>query len=602
MASNPPIDDFKNTAGKAKGAVQAVNKAKTAIRVVKTAGQVGTGPVGWLAAAAQVLPISTIRRWAQRAAIAGIAAILALLAWMWVKILGLLSGLAFGAITGLPLLLVPGVGPFLYAGWVAYWGYHGFIDPIGTIHLATHPWEPLQTGWSYAKGGIESLTGSTGSTIGSFLEGALSTSAHFVTGLASTAWGGIVSAGGSLLGGAINLASSIWGSLTGATGALAGQIAAIAVGTTIASAATLAILNAGVLTPGKFATTQTDRAQNIIPPPGSAYLTVTKTATPTTLQNSDLPKTINFEVIVSTKSVKIVNVTCEDLTTLVKSDGSTVPLTVTPTPSCPSTIDANSQVKFNFTTQAENTPAFQDASIVNVFNIYYDIEQLALGNCATSSGFSNLLPNPIPPSAGAVSPSIFSRLNAGQVVPAAVYGAQKSGVSCELLVGIDYVEASWYDDGSFISGRKIGDPEPDVPSAGSCTAYGGSWTASGCVFSSLQDTAYYAGDVIKDKMSSPRLGYGWRPPANYNEMVGAMSLYNGGGNANCGEPVPYSGPCPPPLGIDDPYAVSHFDSQHSSMYLIYCADRTKCTTPNPFTRDGAATAAKEYYLRGAGPY
>ena len=93
----------------------------------------------------------------------------------------------------------------------------------------------------------------------------------------------------------------------------------------------------------------------------------------------------------------------------------------------------------------------------------------------------------------------------------------------------------------------------------------------------------------------------WRPPVNFVEMIGAMSLYNGGGNANCGEPVPYTGPCPPPIGIDDPYAVSHFDSDHTTMYLIYCDRGVRCAPPQLFTRDGAATAAKEYYLRGAGP-
>lgn len=469
-------------------------------------------------------------------------------------------------------------------------GAVGFvIGGVGGYIIGKYILDPT---WSYIKG--------TPNAIGSTISGGLAGFGHMITGLASAAWGGAVNLGGWLLNGVVNVGSSLLGYLTGGAGALAGQIAGISVGVGIASAATLAVVSSGVLTPGKFATTQTDKSQNIIPPPGSAYLTVTKTATPSTLQNSDLPKTINFEVIVSSKSVKLVNVTCEDLTTLVKSDGSTVPLTVTPTPSCPSTIDANSQVKFNFTTQADNTPAFQNASIVNVFNVYYDIAQLALGSCSTGSGFANLLPNPIPPSAGAVSPNSFSTLDSGQVVPAAVYGAQKSGVACELLVGIDYVEAGWNDTGTFIDGGSLGTIYP-VSNASLCTAYGGTWiTGSGCKFDTLQSTAYYAGDVIKDKMSN--LGFGWRPPANFQEMVGAMSLYNGGGNANCGT-TPYAGTCPPPWpGDDDAYVMTHFDSQHQTMYIRYCSDGKLCASPYLDTRDGTATAAKEYYLRGAGPY
>lgn len=472
-------------------------------------------------------------------------------------------------------------------------GAIGFvIGGVGGYIIGKYILDPT---WSYIKG--------TPNAVGSTISGGLAGFGHMITGLASAAWGGAINLGGWLLNGVVNIGSSLLGYLTGGAGALAGQIAGISVGVGIASAATLAVVSSGVLTPGKFATTQTDKSQNIIPPPGSAYVTVTKTANPSTLQNSDLPKTINFEVVVSTKSVKIINVTCEDLTTLVKSGGSTTPLTVAPAPVCPPTIDANSQIKFDFSTQAENTPDFQNASIVNVFNIYYDIEQLALGSCGTGSGFSNLLPNPIPPSAGAVSPTSFSTLNSGQIVPAAVYGAQKSGVACELLVGIDFVEDNWNDQKSFINGGPISQVYP-VENAGICAAYNGTWIqGSGCQINALQDVAYYADNIIKDKMAY-FMGLGWRPPANFEEMVGAMSHYNGGGNHNCNNivSVPYSGPCPAPYyGNDDAYAMTHFDSPHQTMYIFYCNDGVFCNPPYSNTRDGAATAAKEYYLKGAGP-
>ena len=214
--------------------------------------------------------------------------------------------------------------------------------------------------------------------------------------------------------------------------------------------------------------------------------------------------------------------------------------------------------------------------------------------CDGGNAFAALLPNPIPASVNAVSPSQLSRIGSN-LLDAARYGSSRSGVACELLIGLHYVEAGWDASGSFISGRTIGTAEPDVPTAAACTAYNGTWTGGGCVFSNLPDTAYYAGDHIKDKMSA--LGRGWTPPTNFNDMIGAMSYYNGGGNANCGEGVPYNSPCPPPTGIDDPYAVSHFDAAHGQMYLIYCADLTRCSPPRTFPRDGAATAAKEFYLR-----
>ena len=508
----------------------------------------------------------------------------------WLAVVGVCAA-ATGGTCGFLLIFTPAAG---LAGSIVF----GFIGAgIGTgigYVVGEYVIDPVK----HSISGIPTPAGST-------ISGGLAGFGHWITGLGSSLVNGAIGIGGSLLSGALDIGSSLLGHLTGITGALAGQIAAVAVGTTIASAATMAILNAGILTPGKFATTQTDNSQNIIPPPGSAYVTVTKTATPSTLQNSDLPKTINFEVVVSTKSVKIINVTCEDLATLVKSDGSTVPLTITPTPSCPSTIDANSEVKFNFTTRAENTPAFQDASIVNVFNIYYDLEKLALGSCSTGSGFANLLPNPIPPSAGAISPDSFSTLDSGQVVPSAVYGAEKSGVACELLVGIHYIEATWDDTGSFIDGGAISRYYP-VETAAMCTNYNGTWGGEslGCKIDTLQDVAYYAGNIIKDKMAY-HLGYGWRPPATFQEMVGAVSKYNGGGNHNCNNfvSVAYSGPCPAPFyGDDDAYAMTHFDGPHQTMYIFYCFDGVRCDPPYANTRDGAATAAKEYYLRGAGPY
>ena len=227
------------------------------------------------------------------------------------------------------------------------------------------------------------------------------------------------------------------------------------------------------------------------------------------------------------------------------------------------------------------------------------------GDCGPTSNFASLLPDPIPPSVGAESPGSFPVLDSGTVVQTAKKAASLTGVPCELLIGIHYVEAGWHDSQSFISGRLIGHPEPDVDLS-ECTSLGLAYSTNpsdpGCIFNSLEQTAIYAANEIRHKVYL-LFGGGERSPANFEEMIGAMAAYNGlPGNANCGRPVPYSGPCPPPVGIDNPYSVSHFDSQHGQMFLIYCADYTPCGSLTPYTRDGTATAAKEFYLRNkAGP-
>lgn len=153
--------------------------------------------------------------------------------------------------------------------------------------------------------------------------------------------------------------------------------------------------------------------------------------------------------------------------------------------------------------------------------------------------------------------------------------AQETGVPCEILAGIHYVEADLNPNGSLISGRAIGSPEPD---AGNQT------------FSTLLDTAIYAGHELINK-------------ANHNlkeveDVILALSRYNGGGNSNCQAgypyPIPYTG-CPALFeGEDDIYPMNWIDDKHSTMYLLYCADLTACE-PAVWERMGALTFAVEMY-------
>jgi len=153
--------------------------------------------------------------------------------------------------------------------------------------------------------------------------------------------------------------------------------------------------------------------------------------------------------------------------------------------------------------------------------------------------------------------------------------SEETGVPCEVLAGIHFVEADLNPNGSLVSGREIGTPEPD---------------AGGKVFGSLLETAVYAGEHLKSKVG----GSITSPPS----LITALSRYNGGGNSNCQQGYPYSipyGGCPRAFeGEDDPYPVNWLDSRHSSMYLLYCADYTACE-PQVWQRPGAFTFAIAMY-------
>ena len=150
-----------------------------------------------------------------------------------------------------------------------------------------------------------------------------------------------------------------------------------------------------------------------------------------------------------------------------------------------------------------------------------------------------------------------------------------TGVPCEILAGIHWVESGNDPEGSLVSGRKLGTPEPD---------------AGGKVFKTLLETAIYAGEHLKGKVGGSMGGS--------QTAITALSRYNGGGNSNCQlgypHPIPYGG-CPRLFeGEDDPYPVSFLDAKHDNMYLLYCADRLACA-PQIFERPGSFTVALSVY-------
>ncbi len=191
--------------------------------------------------------------------------------------------------------------------------------------------------------------------------------------------------------------------------------------------------------------------------------------------------------------------------------------------------------------------------------------------------------------------SSFTNYAAGQGVPlssfiplvppelSAVYAeAEKvTGTSCVILAAIHYREGSNGLCTSLISGRKIGEPEPDN---------------GGAVYSTLLETAIAAGNEFQGKLNFARgaLGAG---ASDYQLLTTALSFYNGGGNSNCLSDPPSSdyGQCPPLFrGEDDPYPLNFIDPKHSNMYLRCLRDHD-CSSSVPDPRPGVYTAALNYY-------
>lgn len=173
---------------------------------------------------------------------------------------------------------------------------------------------------------------------------------------------------------------------------------------------------------------------------------------------------------------------------------------------------------------------------------------------------------------------IKSRLT-DEVVSAYAQAEAETGVPCEVLAGVHFMEGG-------------NDPNKSLQNGGPLSG-------------TLIESAIQAGHEIKAKVGGNL--------DSWESLFMAVARYNGEGNNNCGVEG-YSGPCPPPWDIDNPYALSWIDAAHENMLLIYCWDFTQCrdcpicyTQPQsqsckdcpiryrPFERPGALTVATEFY-------
>ncbi len=140
---------------------------------------------------------------------------------------------------------------------------------------------------------------------------------------------------------------------------------------------------------------------------------------------------------------------------------------------------------------------------------------------------------------------------------------RRTGVPCEVLAGIHFREGSNNPNQSLQNGGPI----------------------QGCLLESAETAGWQLAGAVGGTIDS------------WNELITALMRYNGPGNSNCSDTNSiYSGPCPPPEGIDHNYTVNWIDYSHLKMNIIYCWDYTKCPLPYPIDgRPGALTVATELY-------
>lgn len=203
---------------------------------------------------------------------------------------------------------------------------------------------------------------------------------------------------------------------------------------------------------------------------------------------------------------------------------------------------------------------------------------------------TGLLPNPLTPT-----PANWSEVRAlvtgafnkhPELIDRYKQASEQTGIPWQLLAGIHFVEKANGPgpDTSLVSGRIIGQVEPDISPAKCASGQSGPGIpipiGGGCGFSSQTDSMIYAAKHLAEKIG--------KTPSTFQEAVTALSRYNGTGNRNCDRGLPYE-PCPPRFdGDDDPYAMADFDETHSNtkMYVIYCFDGLRCNPPKIFGRPG----------------
>lgn len=165
--------------------------------------------------------------------------------------------------------------------------------------------------------------------------------------------------------------------------AIIGGIIQLLMGEDIATAAVTAAL--GLLLTGSILTATNTASSFLSQPilstsqqpfqPTSEFVDVIKTADPVIIKNEELPKTINFKVIIKAKSTKLINISCLDEAVITAKGGIQDTFQTTFNPGdCPKTLEAGEMKTIDFSGYAENTNFFKDSIITNTFTINFDTE------------------------------------------------------------------------------------------------------------------------------------------------------------------------------------------------------------------------------------
>lgn len=240
-----------------------------------------------------------------------------------------------------------------------------------------------------------------------------------------------------------------------------------------------------------------------------------------------------------------------------------------------------------------------------------DFPKEAAVNACTGEAFKTIVENPDKPSAAGESfyTSFIKPKLVPEVITAYTEAEKQTGVPCEVLAGIHYKE---------------GDNNPDQDLQSGAPLNG----------RSLTESAIQAAEELKGKAGGDI--------TDLNQLIKALSYYNGGGNSNCqasgsnncatfdrcgmtvscnlnpssctctgspepgscratctsGFPYQFSYPyCPPAsTGYDDPYVTNLWKSPvHDQMYILYMYD---CTQTKPYidSRPGTLTVAISMFL------
>ncbi len=285
---------------------------------------------------------------------------------------GALLGFKLGLLIGAPLLAIPVVGWILYGITVAITTISGFIigalggAAIGTAvggaigYAAEHwLWQPAQNLWT----GAGSLSGGAG---------------NFFAGL----WSGFWTGAGNFLSSAFSWASGAIGATSNFIGGLFSQLSGIS----IAQAATVPVFGTvGIAAGGTFIVGTTivgtafmrQPAPVAIPPLPSEYFSLTKSAAPSFLQNSDVEggKDISYTITLTATKTNLTNVRVTEQTTKTSGGGaSEITIDKNGSPIGPWVFPQISQGQAEtITYQIHADSSFKDSTVTNVVTALADI-------------------------------------------------------------------------------------------------------------------------------------------------------------------------------------------------------------------------------------